>query len=167
MWAKNIYLNFETALKIWKECQVLSSRNFGSSHSYGCQLQQLKWSIVPSRFKVALKVTLSTPIVDGKHSAFQVFGSSVSYRNVCVVGFGSSESHGQQECQLPLLTGLVALKAIVDRNVSSHCWQDWYLQKAILSTLALDGKHSTFQVFGSPESYSRQELQIPLLAGFW
>ena len=33
----------------------------------------------------------STPIVDGKHSVFQVFGSS--------------ESYGRQKCQLPLLTG--------------------------------------------------------------
>ena len=28
------------------------------------------------------KATLSTPIVDGKHSVFQVFGSSENYRNV-------------------------------------------------------------------------------------
>ena len=63
---------------------------------------------MPSRFKVALKATLSTPIVDGKHSIFQVLGSSESYRNVnskSCWDFGSSESYGRQEFQLPLLTG--------------------------------------------------------------
>ena len=39
---------------------------------------------------------------------------------------------------------LVALKAMVDRNVTSHCRQD----------------------FGSSESYSQQECQLPLLTGF-
>ena len=57
-------------------------QDFGSSDSYGCQLQHLTGSIVPSRFKVALEATLSTPTVDGKHSVFQVFGNSNSYRNV-------------------------------------------------------------------------------------
>ena len=61
---------------------TLSLQNFGSSHSYGCQLEQLTVSIVPSRFKVALKATLSTLIADGKHSAFQVFGRSSSSSSV-------------------------------------------------------------------------------------
>ena len=34
------------------------------------------------RILVALKAMLSTPIVDGRHSVFQVLGSSGSYRNV-------------------------------------------------------------------------------------
>ena len=44
--------------------------------------QRLMGSIVPSRFKVALKATLLTSIVDGKHSVFQVLSSSESYWNV-------------------------------------------------------------------------------------
>ena len=39
---------------------------------------------------------------------------------------------------------LAALKATVDWKVNCHCWQD----------------------FGSSESYSRQECQLPLLTGF-
>ena len=35
-----------------------------------------------NRILVALKATLSTTIVDGRHCAFQVLGSSGSYRNV-------------------------------------------------------------------------------------
>ena len=44
--------------------------------------QRLMGSIVPSRFKVALKATLLASIVDGKHSVFQVLSSSESYWNV-------------------------------------------------------------------------------------
>ena len=57
---------------------------------------------MPSRFKVPLKTILSAPIVDGKHSVFQVLGSSESYRNVSFVVI------------------LVALAAPVDRNVNSQ-----------------------------------------------
>ena len=52
---------------------------------------------MPYRFKVALKVTLSTPIVDGEHSVFKVLGSSESYMNFSSKScsdFGSSESYG-------------------------------------------------------------------------
>ena len=45
----------------------------------------------------ALKAMLSTPIVDGKHSVFQVFSTLIVVRI------------------------LTALKAIVNRNVNSHC----------------------------------------------
>ena len=50
---------------------------------------------MPSRFKVAMKATLSIPIVEGKHSVFQVLGSTESYKNVnskSYWDFGSSES---------------------------------------------------------------------------
>ena len=40
---------------------------------------------------------------------------------------------------------LSAIKATVDRNVNSHCWQD----------------------FTSSESYNQYEFQLPLLTGFW
>ena len=62
-------------------------------------------SIVPSRFKVALRATLSTVIVDGKHCVFKLLSSSESQRNVALKVVGI----------------LVALKAIVHRNVNSHC----------------------------------------------
>ena len=39
-------------------------------------------TLIVDRVLVAIKNTLSTPIVEGKHSALQVFGSSESYRNV-------------------------------------------------------------------------------------
>ena len=62
-----------------------------------------------ARILVALKATLSTPIADGRHSVFQVFGSSESYRNVTFQScrdFGSSESYIRQERPLSLLKGL-------------------------------------------------------------
>ena len=108
-------LNFEAALKVtvlnsntWRECQLLSLQNFGSSGCYCCQLRQFTGSVALSRFKVTLVATLSNPIIDGKHSVFQVFGSSERYKNVnsqSCWDFGSSESYGKQECHLPLLTG--------------------------------------------------------------
>ena len=128
MWTENIYSNFAEALQIWKKCQLLSLQNFGSSHSYGCQLQQLTESLVPSRLKVALKAMLSTPIVHGNHCVIQFFGSSDSYRNV-------SSYSGQD---------LVVLKATVDRNVNSHCWHHWYLQKTTLLNPIIDRKQSVF-----------------------
>ena len=49
---------------------------------------------------------------------------------------------------------LAPMKARVNRNVNSHCRQDfWQLQKTTLSTPIVDGKHSFFQVLGSSESY--------------
>ena len=57
------------------------------------------------RIFVAPKVTLSTPIVDRKHSVFLVFGSS----------------EATETSALKIVGILVALKATVDRNVSSHC----------------------------------------------
>ena len=63
--------------KVNSHCQ----HDFVSSESYNCQLQQLMGSITSSRFLVVLKATLSTLIADGKHSIFQVLGSSESYMN--------------------------------------------------------------------------------------
>lgn len=42
----------------------------------------LKAEIGSSRFKEALKATFSTLITEGKHSVFQVVGSSEKYKNV-------------------------------------------------------------------------------------
>ena len=60
---------------------------------------------MPSRHKVALKATLSTPIDEGKHSIFLVLGSS--------------EATGRSA--LKVVGILVALKAVVNRNVNSRC----------------------------------------------
>ena len=51
---------------------------------------------------------LSTLIFDGKNSLSQVLGGSESYRMSA----------------LKVNRTLVVLKATVDGNVSSHCWQD-------------------------------------------
>ena len=58
-----------------------------------------------SRFSVALKATLSTPMVDGRHSAsrFLVALKATSTSALKVVGI------------------LFALKATVDRIVNSYC----------------------------------------------
>ena len=57
------------------------------------------------RILVALKATLSTTIVDGKHSVFQVF---VALKLTVPLA-------------LKVVGILVALKATVGRNVNSHC----------------------------------------------
>ena len=66
-------------------------QDFGNSENYTFQLLQLLGSIASSRFQVTLKARLSSLIVEGKYSIFQVLGSS--------------EKVGQQECQLSLFTG--------------------------------------------------------------
>ena len=67
---------------------------WGNFKSSGCQIWQLKEmstlkvskilkaEIGSSRFKEALKATFSTLITEGKHSVFQVVGSSENYKNV-------------------------------------------------------------------------------------
>ena len=57
------------------------------------------------RILVALKATLSTPIVDRKHSVFQVL--------VALKATGMSA--------LKAVGILVALKATIHRNVNSYC----------------------------------------------
>ena len=83
--------------------QLVSLQNFGSSNSYGRQLRQLRGRIASSRFKVTLKATFSTLIVNGKHSVFQVSAS--------LKATGTSA--------LKLVGILVALKTTADRNVNS------------------------------------------------
>ena len=73
---------------------------------------------------------------------------------------------------------LVALKATVDKNDNSH-----YEASNIARKAMFEGNHWVFQVldnsknyknvnfyswqdFGSPESYSHQECQLPLLTWF-
>ena len=59
------------------------------------------------RILVALKATLSTPIVDGKHTVLQVLSSFESYMSALKVD-----------------RIFIGLKATVDMNANSHCWQD-------------------------------------------
>ena len=59
---------------------------------------------------VALKDTLSTPKVDGRHIVFQVLGSFGSYRDLST---------------LKVVGILVAMKATVDMNAYSRRWQDF------------------------------------------
>ena len=62
------------------------------------------------RILVALKATLSTTIVDGKHSVFHVFLVALKLT---------------VPLALKVVGILVALKATVGRNVNYHCWQDF------------------------------------------
>ena len=57
-------------------------QDFGSSGCSSCQFQQLTEGTVYSRFLVALKATLSTLIVDGRHSDYHVLGTSESYKYI-------------------------------------------------------------------------------------
>ena len=124
-------------------------QNFGSSERNSCQLRHLTRKITPSRIKVALKATLLALIVDRRHSIFQ------EYQLLKLTKFWQPWKLRSTGMSSPTVDRiLVSMKARINRNVNSHCWQDfWELQKTTLSTPIVDGKHSVFQVLGSSESY--------------
>ena len=141
-------------------------------HSVSQMLGSSKATGTPALKVVGILVAPKATVDKNVNSyCWQDLGSSLSYsRQECQShfwqDFGSSEKLRRQLRQLTgsvvssrllvavIATGtsalkvvgiLVAPKATVDRNVNSHCWQD----------------------FGSSESYSRQECQLPLLTRFW
>ena len=115
-------------------------QDFGSSESYDrqeCQFLKLMgfWWLSKLQSARMLTPTVDTILAAFKAAVGRNFNSNFWH------GFGSYEIYGQQEFQLPLLTWLlyllklksastvgrilVALKATSNRNVNSHCWQEF------------------------------------------
>ena len=88
-------------------CLSVNMRNFSDNVFYWAPLRNYLFHL-PSKHLLVLK-TSSKSLQRNNFSS-----SKTSWRRLEDV----------LKCQLPLLTGLVALKAIVGRNVNSHCWQD-------------------------------------------
>ena len=61
---------------------------------------------------------------------------------------------------------LVVLKAAIDRNVNSHCWQKFVSSESfVFSTSIVDGKQSVFQVLGSSKAMRILALKVDRALG--